>query len=262
MGIFRKKVESGNECSIPLMDSNTKSFYQYRMQFLKRLGEKNLYQVTTSIEREEDVEKIDLARTRRVSLPQNRENEKTIKGKFLLKAEPSISEVMKEPGFSEEVLQLFNPHKIRERLLRADKEVQKHYLYYRMGQVDGVLAQTTLYVGSIQKDKNGIYRAYTQEDEAYNVEYAKEENARIEEQIRRIKKEEEWQQACAKMWEKIIEESEQYQSRKKENGLKKQVKVEDVPYQPKHVRKASKGEKQEKAEEGNYQPRHAKGEER
>lgn len=262
MELFRKKTENGQEITIPLFDENSKSFYQYRMQFLKRLGDKNLYQVATRIERAKYDETINLSKAKRVTIPPQCIEDKPIQEKFLLRVEPSVTEAMEEPEFADEILLLLDPHRIRERLLRENEEIQKHYLYYRMGKEDKVLAQTTLYVGSLQVLEDGVYRAYTEEDRSYSSKYVTRENRRIEAEFQRIKREKEWKQACAEKWNKILEESKQYQKEKKENEMKRRMKVEDLPYQPKHARATSEEEIQADVEDGNYQPKHAREEER
>ena len=223
MSLFSKKAKLPNECNVDLMDINTKFLYHYRIKFIKLLGERNLYRVETNVEKAQNEDKIDLARVKKVTIPQRRDNEIPIRNSFLLKTNLPVYKLMIMPGFADEMWLLLDEQRIRERLLRSNPEVQKHYLYYRIGQKDRVLAQTMLYVGSINDGENGVYRAYTKEDEEFNTYYAMKETERIDSEIHRIRREKEWKQICSQTWKKLVEESRAYQESKK-------------PYKPKHAK--------------------------
>ena len=213
MGIFNKNKELLNAYRIQLLDRNTNKYYNCDINFYKIVGKKGLYRADRKIEQAQNTDKIDMQNAKKVSIMQNEGKDKIIHDSFLLRTCPEIYKLIGQPGFREQLYNLLDYQRIRECLLRANKTVKQHYLYYRMGLKDKVLGQTMLFVGSLQKRKGQIERCYDEIDEELNTEYAAMEIERIDMQIDKIRRMKEWKQACIPMWETILKESDEYKKR-------------------------------------------------
>lgn len=239
MGIFNKNKELLNAYRIQLLDRNTNKYYNCDINFYKIVGKKGLYRADRKIEQAQNTDKIDMQNAKKVSIMQNEGKDKIIHDSFLLRTCPEIYKLIGQPGFREQLYNLLDYQRIRERLLRANKTVKQHYLYYRMGLKDKVLGQTMLFVGSLQKRKGQIERCYDEIDEELNTEYAAIEIERIDMQIDKIRRMKEWKQACIPMWETILKESDEYKKRQEtiKVNMQRRAVEEHMGYKQKHADK-------------------------
>lgn len=239
MGIFNKNKELLNAYRIQLLDRNTNKYYNCDINFYKIVGKKGLYRADRKIEQAQNTDKIDMQNAKKVSIMQNEGKDKIIHDSFLLRTCPEIYKLIGQPGFREQLYNLLDYQRIRERLLRANKTVKQHYLYYRMGLKDKVLGQTMLFVGSLQKRKGQIERCYDEIDEELNTEYAAMEIERIDMQIDKIRRMKEWKQACIPMWETILKESDEYKKRQEtiKINMQRRAVEEHMGYKQKHADK-------------------------
>ncbi len=239
MGIFNKNKELLNAYRIQLLDRNTNKYYNCDINFYKIVGKKGLYRADRKIEQAQNTDKIDMQNAKKVSIMQNEGKDKIIHDSFLLRTCPEIYKLIGQPGFREQLYNLLDYQRIRERLLRANKTVKQHYLYYRMGLKDKVLGQTMLFVGSLQKRKGQIERCYDEIDEELNTEYAAMEIERIDMQIDKIRRMKEWKQACIPMWETILKESDEYKKRQEtiKVNMQRRAVEEHMGYKQKHADK-------------------------
>ena len=239
MGIFNKNKELLNAYRIQLLDRNTNKYYNCDINFYKIVGKKGLYRADRKIEQAQNTDKIDMQNAKKVSIMQNEGKDKIIHDSFLLRTCPEIYKLIGQPGFREQLYNLLDYQRIRERLLRANKTVKQHYLYYRMGLKDKVLGQTMLFVGSLQKRKGQIERCYDEIDEELSTEYAAMEIERIDMQIDKIRRMKEWKQACIPMWETILKESDEYKKRQEtiKVNMQRRAVEEHMGYKQKHADK-------------------------